>query len=83
MGPKILAFVSHCSANFKLILDCFIRNFKVDREDHFLRSGFLHIIICVFLGYIALNFVKILDVTDIQKNQKFEGFDRKSRPWPF
>ena len=31
---------------------------KVDREDHFERQGFLHIIICAFLGYKASNFVK-------------------------
>ena len=30
---------------------------KVDREDHFQRPGFLHITICVFLGYKASNFV--------------------------
>ena len=32
-GPKILAFGSHCSANFKPILDCFIPNFKLKYED--------------------------------------------------
>ena len=32
-GPEILASVSHCSANFQLILDCFIRNFKLKYED--------------------------------------------------
>ena len=31
--PEILAFVSHCSANFKPILDCFIPNFKLKYED--------------------------------------------------
>ena len=31
---------------------------KVAREDHFQRPGFLYIIICVFLGYKASNFVK-------------------------
>ena len=36
--------------------------FKVDREDHFYRPGFLHIIIYVFPGYKASNFVKIIDV---------------------
>ena len=30
-GPK--ASVSHCSANFQLILDCFIPNFKLMYED--------------------------------------------------
>ena len=30
---------------------------KVDREDHFQRPGFRHIIICVFLEYKASNFV--------------------------
>ena len=29
-GPKILAFVSHCSANFQPILDCFIPNFNYE-----------------------------------------------------
>ena len=33
MGPEILAFVSHCSANFQTILDCFIPNFKLRYED--------------------------------------------------
>ena len=33
MGPKILAFVSHCSVNFQPILDCFIPNFKLKYED--------------------------------------------------
>ena len=32
-GPKILAFGSHCSANFQPILDCFIPNFKLKHED--------------------------------------------------
>ena len=32
-GPESLAFVSHCSANFELILDCFIPNFKLKYED--------------------------------------------------
>ena len=32
-GPKISAFVSHCSANFQPILDCFIPNFKLKYED--------------------------------------------------
>ena len=31
-GPKILAFGSHCSANFQLILHCFIPNFKLKYE---------------------------------------------------
>ena len=30
---EILAFVSHCSANFQPILDCFILNFKLKYED--------------------------------------------------
>ena len=29
---------------------------KVDRDDHFQRPGFLHIILCVFLGYNVSNF---------------------------
>ena len=33
VGPKILAFGSHCSANFQPILDCFIPNFKLKYED--------------------------------------------------
>ena len=32
-GPKNLPFGSHCSANFQLILDCFIPNFKLKYED--------------------------------------------------
>ena len=32
-GPKILAFGSHCSANFQPILDCFVPNFKLKYED--------------------------------------------------
>ena len=32
-GPKILAFGSHCSANFQPILDCFIPDFKLKHED--------------------------------------------------
>ena len=32
-GPKILAFGSHCSANFQPILDCFIPTFKLKYED--------------------------------------------------
>ena len=61
----------------------FIFQFKVDREDYFLRPGFLHITICVFLGHKASNFVKKLDVTDVLKTSKSEGFDRESRPRPF
>ena len=61
----------------------FVRQFKVDREDHFQRPGFLHIIICVFLGYKASNFAKKLNVTDALKTSKFEGFDHESHPRPF
>ena len=32
-GPEILAFVSHCLANFQKILECFIQNFKLKYED--------------------------------------------------
>ena len=32
-GPEILAFVSHCLANFQPILNCFIQNFKLKYED--------------------------------------------------
>ena len=31
--PKILAFSSHCLANFQPILDCFVPNFKSKYED--------------------------------------------------
>ena len=31
--PVILAFSSHCSANFQPILDCFLSNFKLKYED--------------------------------------------------
>ena len=33
MGLEILAFVSHSSVNFQLILDCYIPNFKLKYED--------------------------------------------------
>ena len=33
MGPEILAFISHCSANFQPIFDCYIPNFKLKYED--------------------------------------------------
>ena len=33
VGPEILAFVSHCSANFQPILDSFIPIFKLKYED--------------------------------------------------
>ena len=32
-GPEILAFVSHCSANFQLVLDWFTPNLKLKYED--------------------------------------------------
>ena len=32
-GPKILAFGSHCLANFQPILDCSISNFKIKYKD--------------------------------------------------
>ena len=32
LGPEIQAFVSHCSANYQPILDCFIPNFKLKYE---------------------------------------------------
>ena len=32
-GPEILVFVSHCSANFQPILNCFETNFKLKYED--------------------------------------------------
>ena len=41
---------------------------KIDCEDHFYHSGFLHLIICVLLGYIASNFIKKLDLTNVKKN---------------
>ena len=31
--PKILAFVSHFSANFKPVLDCLIPNFKLKYDN--------------------------------------------------
>ena len=33
VGPEILALVSHCSANFQPIMDCFIPNFKLKYDD--------------------------------------------------
>ena len=32
-GPKILASGRHCSANFQLILDCFMPTFKLKYGD--------------------------------------------------
>ena len=32
-GSEILAFGSHCSANFQPILDCFIPKFKLEYDD--------------------------------------------------
>ena len=32
-GPESSAFGRHCSANFQLILNCFIPNFKLKHED--------------------------------------------------
>ena len=32
-SPEILAFVSHCSANFQPILDCFVPNFQLKYEN--------------------------------------------------
>ena len=32
-GPEILVFVSHCSANFQPIFDCFIPNLNLKYED--------------------------------------------------
>ena len=50
---------------------------KVDREDQFLRPGFLHIIICVCLGYKVSNFVKNIGCYQcLKKTPQFEGFDR-------
>ena len=58
-----------CSQDVKHILfeKLFQDVIKVDREDHFQRPGFLHIIICV----------------DVLKISKFEGFDREPRRRPF
>ena len=33
MGSEILTFGSHCSANFKPILDCFIPKLKLEYDD--------------------------------------------------
>ena len=33
VGPVILAFVGHCSANFQPISDCVTQNFKLKYED--------------------------------------------------
>ena len=33
MGPEILAFGSHSSANFQPILDCFMLNFKLKYDN--------------------------------------------------
>ena len=41
--------------------------FKVDREDHFYHSDFLHLIMCVLLGYIASNLVRKMVLTDVKK----------------
>ena len=44
--------------------DILLLSLKVDREDHFQRPGFLHII-CVFLGYKPQISLKKLGVTDV------------------
>ena len=67
---------------FAVIMYLNILDVKVDREDHFWRSGFLHIMICFFLGYIASNFVKNIGWYRCLKTRKFEVFDRKSRTRP-
>ena len=46
---------------------------KIDREDHFQRPGFLHIIICVFLGYKVANFVKNWMSPMFKKPQNLKG----------
>ena len=33
VGPEILAFVSHCLANFLAVMDCFIPSFKLKYKD--------------------------------------------------
>ena len=53
----ILCRFSSSSNKSNMYLGC-ISPLKVDREDHFQRAGFLHIIICVFLGYKVINVVK-------------------------
>ena len=45
-GPKILAFSSHCSANFQQIFDCFIPNFKLKYEDsEIIKAGRVSIVV--------------------------------------
>ena len=62
--------------NFMLVLNNYnVKNttlqlFTVDREDHFWRPGFLHIIICVFLGYRASNLVTKIRCYQCLKNLK-------------
>ena len=47
-------------------------------------SGFLHILICVPLGYIVSRIsLKKLDVADVKKTRKFEAFDRNSHRRPY
>ena len=31
VGPEILVFISHCSANFQPILDCFTPNLPIQK----------------------------------------------------
>ena len=40
MGPKSLALGSQSLANFQLILDCFVPNFKLKSEDSENVKGF-------------------------------------------
>ena len=47
--------------------------FKVYREDHFYRPGFLRIIIYVFFGYKASNFVKNWMLPMFKKPQNLKG----------
>ena len=61
---------------------CNCKQFKVDREDHFWRPGFSHIIM-FSKGTKSQISLKKLGVSDVSKTPKFEGFDRESRLRPF
>ena len=86
LGPLLrctFCYFSRSSALFKSQLLTFIRiglldinfdvGYKVDREDHFQRPGFLHIIVCVSLGYKVSNFVKNWVLPTFKKPQNLKG----------
>ena len=48
--PEILVFVSHCSANFQPILDCFMPNFKLKYEDsENIKAGRVNTVVLTYI----------------------------------